>query len=406
MNGKENNYSFRVMQLVGNLDIGGAQEVVRTLSSYLTEHGCSVVVCTLKDGPLRGEIEQLGIPVEVLPGRRYSILSLPQFVGDMLRIRRGLLRLVSQYRINVIQTHLLRGLDFLVLSLKFQIRHLLVFWTIHNEQFTLRADQLPSHRWLLRPKQIAHHLLYRAASRRANGFVAVSDEVAKAILQKIRPAKDRVTVICNGVDSRRYQRTVNRAAIRSSLGLAELARLLLVVGTLKKQKGHQFLIQAVSPIIMETPDLHILFAGDGPLRETLEAQVREAGLEKHIHFLGNRQDVPDLLAASNYFVLPSLWEGLPMALIEAMASGLPVVATQVSGSQQVITHDETGILVPPGDTVALNQAIKALLADPERAREMGQAARARMEALFGAKKQAEEHMQLYQREWRRVYQNA
>lgn len=401
MDSTQRNVQFRVLQLIGNLDIGGAQEVVRTLSAYLTECGHTTVVCTLRDGPLRQEIEQMGIPVVVLPGRRHSILSLPLFIGDMLRLRNELANLIERYKINVIQTHLLRSMDFLVLSLKFRFKRLLVFWTVHNSQFALRADQLKSHRWLLGQKQLAHRLLYRMAAGQADGFIAVSDEVKNAVVQTIGPVEKHVTVISNGVDVRRYQLGMNRAAVRHSLELDANTCLILVVGTLKEQKGHRYLVDAIAPIIAENPHLHVLFAGDGQLREPLQQQVREAGLEKHIHFLGNRQDVPDLLAASDYFVLPSLWEGLPMALIEAMASGLPVVATQVSGSQQVVVSGESGILVPPGDSEQLRQAISSLIFDPVQSRAMGQAARERVEDMFGARKQAEEHLQLYWQEWKR-----
>jgi glycosyltransferase involved in cell wall biosynthesis len=390
------------MQVINNLDIGGAQEVVRTLSAYLIERGAPTVVCTLRDGPLRSEIEEMGITVEVLPGRNHSFLSLPNFLKEIMGIRKGLIHLVQKYDIDVIQTHLLRSLDFLVASLKLSFPNLLVFWTVHNYLFELRADQLPEQRWLLKPKKYIHNALYRKVSERINGFIAVSEEVEQAIRQTIRVDQRRITTICNGVDVRRYRRKVNRVAIRTSLGLAEEDHVMILVGTLKEQKGHSYLIQAAAPLIAQNNNLHILFPGDGPLRTSLQQQVQQLGLEKHIHFLGSRKDIPDLLAASDYFVLPSLWEGLAMALIEAMASGLPVIATCVSGSQQVVVSGETGLLVPPGDVDQLRQAIAEMMANPERAKKMGQAGGARAEAVFGAGKQAEEHLSLFQKEWRKI----
>lgn len=392
------NGQFNVMQVVSNLDVGGAQEVVRTLAEHLAEGGCGAVVCTFKDGPLRQQIERLGIPVEVLPDRRYSVMAFPFYVADMLRLRRALVEVVKRHHVNVIQTHLLRSLDFLVLTLRHR-RHLLVFWTIQNANFTLREDHLPRYKWLLGPKRLAYRLLYRLAARWVNGFIAVSDDVKTAILESIGPVQDKITVICNSVDVRRYQQPVDKARIRRQLGLAESARVIAVVATFKKQKGHCYLIEAASSIVSQFPDLHILFIGDGDLREELQARTRAFGLDGHIHFLGSRNDVPDLLPASDYFVLPSLWEGLPMALVEAMASGLPVIATEVSGTQQVMVPGETGLLVPPGNVRQLQQAIIYLLSEPERARAMGAAARQRVEAFFGAKKQAADHIALYRREW-------
>lgn len=392
------NDRLNVMQIISNLDIGGAQEVVRTLAEYLTESGANVVVCTFKDGRVRQEIEQLGIPVEVLPRRRFSVVAFPLFVLDMLRLRRLLIDLVEKYKINVIQTHLLRVLDFLVLTVRWR-RNIRIFWTIHNYNFALRADQLPRFTWLLGPKRLGYRLLYRVTARWVDGFIAVSDEVRTAIMQTIGAVQHKIAVICNGVDVKRYRQPVDGGRVRHALGLPEHACLIVVVGTLKEQKGHRYLIEAAPSIIATNPKVHLLFVGDGPLREALQAQVAAAGLEAHILFLGNRNDVPTLLAASDYFVLPSLWEGLPMALIEAMASGLPIVATEVSGTKQVMMHGETGLLIPPGDSTDLRDALMYLLSQPDRARAMGRAAQRHVAAAFGARKQADEHLALYRRSW-------
>jgi glycosyltransferase involved in cell wall biosynthesis len=355
-------------------------------------------VCTFKDGPLRQDIERLGIPVEVLSGRRHTILALPLFIRDMLRLRRDLASLVERYHVEVVQTHLLRSLDFLVLSLRHKTNLRLVFWTIHNYNFTLRKDHLRRHKWLLRPKRLAYRVLYRLGARYVNSFIAISDDVETAILANIGQVQDKITIINNGVDVQYYQRLVEKSCIRRQLGFAENVRLMVMVGTFKQQKGHYYLIEAAPPVIAQFPDLRIILVGDGELKETLQKQVNAAGLEEHIHFLGNRKDVPDLLSASDYFVLPSLWEGLPMALLEAMASGLPIIATAVSGSKQVMVDGETGLLVSPGDTQGLADAMIELLSVPDRARNMGVAAEQRVSTLFGAKKQAQEHIALYERE--------
>ena len=386
------------MQVISNLDIGGAQEVVRTLSEYLLAEGCAPVVCAFRDGPLRGDIERLGIPVELLPERRHGVLSFHLFLRDQLRLRRELARLVRKHRIDVVQTHLLWSLDFLVASLRFRRRSPLVFWTFHNSQLALRPDQLPGLGWLLRPKRLAHRLLYRLTQRWVDGFIAVSAEVSESIMRELGGAPEKIAVICNGVDLKRYERGAGRARVRQGLGLPAPARLAITVATLKEQKGHRYLIEAASLVIGRFPDLHLAFVGDGALREDLRAQARSLGIAGHVHFLGSRGDVPDLLATSDYFILPSLWEGLPMALVEAMASGLPVVATAVSGTSEVVASESAGILVPPGDAAALARAIAVLLSEPGRARAMGEAARERVRTAFSATKQAREHVALYRRE--------
>ncbi|MFN2223255.1 MAG: glycosyltransferase, partial [Candidatus Promineifilaceae bacterium] len=242
-----------IMQLISNLDVGGAQEVVRTLVAYLSGMECTPIVCTLKDGPLRPQIEALGVPVIVLSGRRNHLLNLPGFAADMIRIRRRLAQVVEQYQVDIIQTHLLRTLDFLVLSLRWTTRVRRIYWTIHNHNFMLQAHHLKRHSWLLRPKRLAHRLLYRLGAARIDGFIAVSDDVEKAILDDIGRVGHKVTVINNGVDVRRYGRPVDRAAVRASLGLSATAQLLIMVGNFKEQKGHRYLLEAAPALLARHP---------------------------------------------------------------------------------------------------------------------------------------------------------
>lgn len=295
------------MQLISNLDVGGAQEVVRTLVAYLSTMECTPIVCTLKDGPLRPEIEAVGVPVIVLAGRRNNMLNLPGFAADMARIRRQLVQVVEQYQVDIIQTHLLRTLDFLVLSLRWTTGVSRIYWTIHNHNFMLQAHHLKRHGWLLRPKRLAHRLLYRLGATWVDGFIAVSDDVEEAILRDIGLVGHKVTVIANGVDVRRYSQPVDRAAVRESLGLEAEAQLLIMVGNFKEQKGHRYLLEAMPALLDRHPRLHLLLVGSGGNQVQLQDQVTAAGLSSRIHFLGSRSDVPDLLAASDYFILPSLW---------------------------------------------------------------------------------------------------
>jgi glycosyltransferase involved in cell wall biosynthesis len=385
-----------ILQLIHNLDTGGAQEVVRTLAAYLPEAGWQPVVASFKDGPLRPVIEQMGIPVVIIPARQHTVLALPYFLQDLARIRRTLADLITQYEISVIQTHLLRSLDFLVLTLRSHPRAPLVFWTIHNSQYELRAQHLSTHRWLLKPKQLAYRWLYQLCGRWVNGFIAVSPDVKTALVQQGGVPDSKITVICNGVDVQRYNQATNRTQLRQALGLEAEAQLFILVATFKVQKGHRCLLDAIAPLLPAWPHLHLLLVGDGELRPELEAHAQALGLTSRVHFLGNRPDVPDLLGASDYFVLPSLWEGLPMALIEAMAAALPIIASDVSGTRQVMVPGETGLMVPPGDVAELRAALLTLLNNPTQAQAMGAAAYQRVSACFSARQQATAHAHLYQ----------
>ncbi len=384
------NGKLNVMQIILDLKRAGAQEVVRTLAEYLQTNDCTVTVCTFQDGPVRSDIEKLGVKVEMLRRPRYSVVFLPLFLVEMRRIRREMARLIETYHVDVAQTHILEVLNFLVLSLRGHADLRLVLWTIHNVEF------LPTQKhWLLKSKRWVYRLLYRLLAARVDGYIAVSDEVRQSLLRQLGPIQDKIFTICNAVNLRTFERVGDRVALCAQLGLVPESHLIAVVGRLTEQKGHCYLIEAAQSVVETYPETHFLFIGDGELRHDLQQQVQQAALSRHIHFLGIRNDVPDLLAAADLFVLPSLWEGLSMALLEAMAAGKPIVATSVSGTIQAMAHGETGLVVPPRDSQALAGAIAQLLSNPAQAQTLGQAARQHVVANYGAQKQAREHLALY-----------
>lgn len=388
---------IRVMQIISNLDIGGAQEVVRTLAENLNKLGSNSVVCSFKDGPLAQAIKSQGIPVVVLPERKYSVFSGLPYILELLDYYNQIKDLVEKFDIDVIQTHLLRSMDFLVLFLR-KRKGPKIYWTFHNTLFDLREDHLAKHRWSLKLKRFSHHLLYWLGSKRIDGMIAVSQDVKTAILDTMFGiSSDKISIIRNCVDIQRYHNDLDRQKAREELGLMEKDQVGVVVATFKKQKGHRFLIEAASTLVQKYPEFHLLLVGDGELRDEMEGLTGDLYLKEKIHFLGSRSDVPYILAASDLFILPSLWEGLPMALIEAMASGLPVVATRVSGTSEVMVDGRSGILVDPGDSDGIASAIEKILSDPEKTREMGYFSRKRVEDLFSARRQAAEYIELFNR---------
>ncbi|RKY26348.1 MAG: hypothetical protein DRP79_05045 [Planctomycetota bacterium] len=387
---------LHVMQIILTLERAGAQEVVRTLAEHLQEKGCAIIVCAFQDGPMRAEIEKLGVRVEILDRPRYSVVYLPLFLAEMLRIRRELAQLVETCHIDVIQTHILQVLDFLVLTLRSDTKPRLVLWTMQNVEFFPKKQ--PGQRQSLRQFKIwGYRLFYRLLTGQVDGFIAVSDEVHKAILEQIGAIDNKVFTICNAVNLKPFERSGDKAALCDALDLAPDVHLVATVGRLTEQKGHRYLIDAAAPVIASLSDAHFLFIGDGELRSELTEQARQAGLAAHIHFLGMRKDVPDLLAAVDLFVQPSLWEGLSVALLEAMAAAKPIVATAVSGTTQAMIPGETGLVVPPRDSNALAEAIVQLLSHPEQAQTLGRAARQHIIAHYSAQQQADQHMALYHR---------
>ena len=381
-----------VLHFIGDLDYAGAQEVVHTLVKYLSSNECRPIVCSLRDGPLRRDIESLGITVKVLGPRRYRVTRFLKFFADLRHIRRELINLIEIYDIDVIQTHLVGFLDFLVLTLLHETRLRVVLWTIHNVNF------LPQHsHCFMNSKKFARRLLYRLAARRVSGFVAVSEEVERSIVRKLGPIEDKVFTISNGVDITQFEKDEDRTQVTQMLGFESDVFLAVVVGRFHVQKGHSYLVEATPTISEQYPQVKFLFIGEGQLEKDLKSQVNRLKLNENIYFLGTRSDVPAILAAVDLFVLPSLWEGLSIALLEAMAAGKPIVATAVSGTSEVMIPGKTGLLVPPGNSRLLAEAILRILAEPALARKMGCAAKQHVTENFSARKQADEHLALYRR---------
>lgn len=195
---------------------------------------------------------------------------------------------------------------------------------------------------------------------------------------------DCFTVAPSGIDLDRFRRVAGVSGRRPP-GIICPPDAIVVgsVGWLTEVKGHRFLIEALARLKPSHPRLHLLIVGSGDLREECEVLARKLGVGDAVQLLGEREDVPDCLAAMDLFVLPSLNEGMGRALVEAMAAGRPVIASRVGGVPAVVEHRRTGLLVPSGDSAALAEAIDELLRRPEWAKELGAAASERMDARYG-----------------------
>jgi glycosyltransferase involved in cell wall biosynthesis len=212
----------------------------------------------------------------------------------------------------------------------------------------------------------------RAAYRLAHAVVANSAAAAAQLVREGVPAR-KVRLIPNGVDTARFAATAPARPIRR----------VVMVANLRAEKGHDVLIDAAPQILTACPDAEFVLAGDGPQREALAARAQSRGVADRVRFLGQCRDVPELLAGADLFVLPSRSEALPNAVIEAMAAGLPVVASAVGGIPELITQDATGVLVPAGDASRLAGAVIDLMEHPEHAFQMGRAAREFVTREFG-----------------------
>lgn len=232
-------------------------------------------------------------------------------------------------------------------------------------------------------------------------YVTVSQDLARWLEQTVGVPGRRISQIYNGVEFARFRPADGRAGLPRPGFAPEDAVVIGTVGRLQGEKDPLNLARAFIRLVDALPEgrerLRLVFVGDGPLCAQTEALLRDAGCEQSVWFAGERDDVPELLRGLDVFVLPSLAEGISNTVLEAMASGLPVVATRVGGNPELVEEGRTGLLVPPADPAALAEAIRCYVERPERRRADGTAARTRIETEFSMARMVQRYLGVYDR---------
>ncbi|MBW3622868.1 MAG: glycosyltransferase family 4 protein [Armatimonadetes bacterium] len=352
---------LRILHLVSSLQVGGMERFVLRIASAQRRRGHTVEVVALKGGPLQSYADELDVPVTALRG------GMPQRMA-------GMLAFVARFRPQVLNAHNPSSLHYAVMGKGACGAR--VVMTYHGKGL---GDPRTPGLW---------------EWRRTDAIVAVSAATAEVIRQDAQSRLPEITVIHNGIDPSKPQRS--REDVRADLNLGETLTG-IVVARVDRLKDHASLLRAMALLREIGVPLTLLIAGDGPERESLENLARELRLQEEARFLGFRSDVPDLLAASDFFVLPSTTEGLPLSVLEAMAQGLPVVATAVGGVPELIEDGRSGILVPPKDPATLAAALLSIAKDPAVRAALGQAARRRVEDEFTFTAMVEQYNRLYHR---------
>jgi glycosyltransferase involved in cell wall biosynthesis len=252
---------------------------------------------------------------------------------------------------------------------------------------------------LVAARRVDFHLrgssLSRWKYRQVDCFICASEAIRQMLVGDGVPAARAVTVH-EGIDIERVD-SASPAKLHEELWLPHHAPIVGNVAALVPHKGQRHLIEAARLVLPQVPDARFIIAGEGELRPSLERQIKDHHLEKHVLLVGFRPDVLSLHKAFDIFVLSSVTEGLGTSLLDAMAAGKPVVATMTGGIPEVVVDGETGFLVPPRDHAAMAEAIVALLKDEALRRRMGEAGRARACALFSAERMVQETLRVYQR---------
>lgn len=373
---------MRILEMVDKTFLGGGQIAVLSLAKNLDRGRFDVSVCTGKSGALVDEIKKNKMNYFPVTFRKAK-------AGKTIRAISSILR---DQRIDILHTH--GG-----------VAGLFGRWAAHKCKTPVIVHTLHGIHYLHYRNPLLKFLgilLERSFSSFTDSLIFVSDgDRDKGQRYRLAPS-EKMVVIKNGIDFSDYQKIkVNNKVNRiKELNLESSRSIVGTVARLHRQKGLIYLIKAAKKIVQIFPEVKILIIGEGPLREKLERRTNRLGLEKRVSFLGERKDIPELLSLLDVFILPSLWEGLPFALIEAAALEKPVVATEVDGIREVIRDRDTGFLVPPKNPESLAQAVISMLQNRESASHIGKKLKKEICHQYTLSRMVEETQNLYLREWR------
>lgn len=328
--------AFGIWTLEG---IGGSEKVVYDLARSLDRKFFEVFIISFSDGPVRRLYEDIGIEVYCVEKK--------QSLG--FRFLRNLHKILKKHQIDLINAHHFGPFIYLNLA-GFGLKTKIIY-TEHS-------------RWQLERLSFVKRIILRILMIRTAALIAISNQILDYYLNNIEVRKNKVYLIKNGIDVSSFQRGDGKT-IRRELGLKNNEKVVGIVANIRPEKNHRLLMSAFSIVASHMKDVRLVIVGldcmDGELQRIASQQT---ALDKVI-FLGSRSDVPDILKTFTVFCLPSIHEGMPLTVLEAMAAGVPVIGADVIGINEIVRNNVNGMLFPSGDEVALAESICRLLSDED-----------------------------------------
>ena len=360
---------------VGDLWAGAEVQLKVLLSKLVGRADIDLSVILLNEGRLEEEIDALGIPVRVFPESQWG----------SGKIFREFVREFKQSNIQIVHTHKYKDTILAAPAAKLcGIPH--VVRTVHGLREPFQGLQSLKMSLYKAIERIAHRYY-------VDSIIGVSSQIERTY--KAEGERFRVTCIRNGIDLDGRSILTDRWRTRNELGIDSETCLIGTIGRLTPVKGIPYLLEAARMLLLQGANVKVLVVGEGSIRSDLMTQTRDLGISKDVVFLGHREDTDALLQALDIFALPSLSEGIPMALLEAMAASRAVVASRVGGVPEIVEDGNEGFLVESMDVNGLAEKCLRLIQSPELAQKMGQAARARVERNFSAENMAHQVALLY-----------
>lgn len=355
------------------LRVAGAEMLVAETIRLLGSGIDPVVFCLDDVGPLGEQLRSEGVPV----------LAFGRHPGLDLGVSWRMAKEIRARRLDVVHAHQYTPFFYGAIAARLSRVRPRVIFTEHGRHF---PDVVSARR------RLTNRLLF---SRLADHVNAVCEFSAHALSEKDGFARDRIEVIQNGVDLPKYGRSPDVSALRARLGLDSDRRYVTMVARFHAVKDHRTLLHAFARVAATTPDVDLLLVGDGALRTELERLSADLGLGQRVRFMGVRDDVADILRASDLFTLTSVSEAASITLLEAMASELPVVVTAVGGNPEIVRDGIDGLLAPRGDAEAIAVALLRVLDDGNLARSMGRAGAERVRSKYRLERTVARYHELY-----------
>lgn len=362
---------IRLVQITHDLAIGGLQQVVVNICKSIDREKFDIsVLCLRSLGDFASAVEQLGIRVYSLKPKNDDTQYLAFFqIAKFLR----------EHRAQVIHTHntqpLLDATPASLIAGRQTIIH-----TDHARDFPDKKRYMVAE-WLM------SHFVYR--------IVGVSEHTSKNLMKYERISADKIVTIPNGIDETTYDIEIDIDKKKGELGISAKAPVIGLGVRLTAQKGITYLLNAMPTVIRWFPAIALVIAGEGPLYNELQRETWALGIQDHVFFIGPRLDMPEVLKVFDLYVLPSVWEGLPMVLLEAMAAGCAIVATDVGGNRTPVQHGVNGSLVPAREPESLSAEIIRVLADRELRQGYVQEGRKMVSENFSARAMTRKYEELY-----------
>lgn len=352
-----------VAELAGSAAYGGGERYLELLFERLDRTQYRPLLICPEPGSFVGRMEARGVETH--------LVHLAPLFNPFALWR--LTRLLVQQRVTILQTHGARSNFYGRIAGRLAGVPVIIS-TVHN---SLKDYEVSA---FTRKVYAAALRLTLSLDQR---IICVSDATRRDVIDECSAAEAKVQVVHNGIDPSAFPAQPDRQKVRQELGLGQRP-VLVTIARLTDAKGHRYLLAALPSLLDRWPELCCLFVGEGELEDALQRMARELGVERACRFVGVRTDIADILAAADLFVLPSLSEGFPFVLLEALAMGCPVVASRVNGIPELIEEGKTGLLVPARDPHSLASAILKLLSDPAAASRMGAAGRMVVRERFTA----------------------